>query len=118
MTSSNKENIINTRSVVNTKNTDTENVSGIHTHVSKKIIIQVSKAAVPLISGLGLGLGLASSLIDIPPTVPPLSIPQVNHIINYFTKKLASLRGNQELFCADQYVKYMAKLLTIYHDVK
>ena len=105
-------------STVNTKENATENDSGKAANKHNEHDNTMQIAPILLLSGLGLGLCQSVSYIHNRPTVQPPLIPGVFQLKEYLIRKFHSVQQNKELFCDDQHVKNMAKLLSGYHDVQ
>ena len=72
--------------------------------------------SVPILSGLGIGLGLSSIQINMIQTVTPPLIPSIATIREYLIKKYASLQRCSITFHKSKSVAEMARLLSVYHD--
>ena len=72
--------------------------------------------SVPILSGLGIGLGLSSMQINMHQTVTPPLIPNIATIREYLIKNYASLQRCSITFHKSKSVAEMARLLSVYHD--
>ena len=80
--------------------------------------IITNEKSIPLLSGLGIGLGLSSTPIDINPNIVPPTIPNVTHLKDFLKKQYGSLKRHNLDFYEDNSVQEMAKLLVVYHEYK